>query len=469
MSRNAILQAMLERAGSAGSSVASAARDTQRALSDFSYSIRDRTSSKGFVPGMNPMFDAMRQAAANAGLSRLEMVAGKGQGHLSHAHGTEADFVGYNADGSKWTKAQRVAVAQGASTAGGNRFGFYSGPTLHVGLGYTGSPHNVVWNNQLRGQPGVTTFDPAEQGFVNALRMGKLASYKQGPINASGVSGNPQVAAQQKQLNALGAGLKEDGIMGPRTRAAMAKYSPHTSPSAQAYTSKASIQSPALQAATRQAQATAAPRIPQARPQSPYTNSTGGANAIVPRQVPTVAVQSGVRSKSPLPSYYDSQASSNMSVMGGRRVPTAAGYVPTTGPVLTGGFSPPTATPPRPAVPQTPYLNQPYTMSTGGANAIVAPTARMPQARPDYQVPTARMPQPVPQAVRAAAVAEAMRQEQMRRDAAAAAQASSRSSMGSSGYSGGGYSGGGGYVSGGYGGAGGRSISQGVGGSFRNR
>jgi hypothetical protein len=428
-------------------------------MSDFGYSIRDRTSSKGFVPGMQGMFDAMRQAAAEAGLSRLEMVAGKGQGHLSHAHGTEADIVGYNADGSKWSKAQRVAVARGASTAGGNRFGFYSGPTLHVGLGYQGSPHNVVWNNKLRGVPGVTSFAPEEQAFVNALRAGKLASYTQGPINASGVSGNPQVAAMQKSLNALGAGLKEDGIMGPLTRAAQAKYSPYTSPSAQAYTSKASLQSPALQAAARQAQVTA-PRTPQPRPQSPYTNSTGGAYTSDRQDLGT-----GV----PAP------PSMNVRNM---RVPTqtidASGYSPLSASQV---FTPPAQQAPVARIPQArppglqwSSLQSPYTNSTGGTNALQP--ARLPQPRPpglqwsslqQPAQPVARIPQARPPGLQWSQLQQPtlMQQlhDQMQRDAAAASQ-SSRSGMG---YQGGGYTGGS------YGGAGGRSIASGVGGAFRNR
>jgi hypothetical protein len=234
-------------ARSAGSAATSAARDTKRALSDFGYSIRDRTSSSGFASGMQSMFDSMRQAAANAGLARLEVVAGKGQGHLSHAHGTEADIIGYNADGSKWTKAQRVAVAQGAATAGGNRFGFYSGPTLHVGLGYAGAPKNVVWNNKLRGVPGVDTFAPEERDFVNALRTGKLASYA--PTGASSRV-DPQVAALQQDLNTIGAGLQVDGIMGPRTRAAMSKYNVVSLPPASAYTPSNTQATRGLQAAS---------------------------------------------------------------------------------------------------------------------------------------------------------------------------------------------------------------------------
>lgn len=49
------------------------------------------------------------------------------------------------------------------------------------------------------------------------------------PNNQVKTSGsNANVLAQQKSLNAQGAGLKEDGIMGPLTQAAIAKYSSQT-------------------------------------------------------------------------------------------------------------------------------------------------------------------------------------------------------------------------------------------------
>jgi hypothetical protein len=91
-------------------------------------------------------------------------------------------------------------------------------------------------------------------------------------------------------------------------------------------------------------------------------------------------------------------------------------------------------------------------MSTGGANAIVAPvqTARMPQPRPA----------PPPSVVREATLMQQLH-DKMQRDAAVASQ-SSRSGMGYSG-------GGGGYVGGGYGGYGGSNIGSGIGGAFRNR
>jgi len=148
-----------------------------------------------------------------------------------------------------------------------------------------------------------------------------------------------------------------------------------------------------------------------------------------------------------------------MAVAGGRRVPTSAGYAPTTGPVLTGGFSPPARAP----TPQTPAYMNPYTMGTGGANAIVQPvqTARMPQPRPTYPPPSVASGPTLMQQL----------QDQARRVAAVAAQvgAQAKDAVIQGTRSGMGYSGGGGYTGGSYGGAGGRSIASGVGGAFRNR
>lgn len=44
------------------------------------------------------------------------------------------------------------------------------------------------------------------------------------PAVGDGATANPQVLAEQKRLNALGAGLVEDGIMGAKTQAAQAKF-----------------------------------------------------------------------------------------------------------------------------------------------------------------------------------------------------------------------------------------------------
>jgi muramidase (phage lysozyme) len=368
---------------------------------------------------------------------------------------------------------------------------------------------------------------------------------------ASAASGDPQVAQLQQSLKAAGAKITVDGIMGPQTRKAMADY-PDT---AMAYTSTGATTTPALQAAAAQAAGqpsrsgnitrsgedvaamqrdlnsrgaklivdgkegpltraaaqqfygsptsvrtpsfTSTPATTSnnwSSLQSPYTSSTGGANALVSsvrtpsftydptnsRQVPTVAVHSDVRSKSPIPGYYDSQAGSNQTIQGGRRVPVDTGYSPPTGPVLTGGFSPPA-----PTQNQWSSLQGPYMGSTGGANAwsslqqpypaqapvVQVPTARIPQARPDYQPPQQAVPATT--AGMSLADLQAMAEKygvpvghiaQVASDignrAAGAYHESQRSGMG---YSGGNYSGGS------YGGAGGRSINTGVGGAYKNR
>jgi hypothetical protein len=483
---------------SAAKSVGSAARDTQRALSDFGYSIRDRTSSKGFVPGMQPMFDAMRQAAADAGLSRLEMVAGKGQGHLSHAHGTEADIVGYNADGSKWSKAQRVAVAKGAATAGGNRFGFYSGPTLHVGLGYQGSPHNVVWNNQLRGQPGVTTFAPEERDFVNALRAGQLSKYAAPVASAYSATAKYQPPAQQ----AITAQTTTPTARIPQARPA----NPYVNSTGGAFTSDrqdlgtgvvsplsmntrnmrvptATI--PASQVAPVGANPTAfnRPAIQTPYLNQPYTTTLGGANAIVqpaqaariPQARPVDATP--VRSRSEVA---DVQRQLNSrgahlkvdGIVGPLTMAAADEFssVPAPTRLQWSGLQQPYPTQaqvPAARIPQARQpmasnwssLQSPYLNSTGGTNAL---TARMPQPRPAYPPPSVATAEPtmyqqmVDQARRYAAVVG-----QVADRAANAYSQGMRSGMG--------YSGGGGYSGGSYGGAGGRSISSGVGGAFRNR
>jgi peptidoglycan hydrolase-like protein with peptidoglycan-binding domain len=105
------------------------------------YAITDYTTAKGMQPQALAQLDAAAEYAGQAGLARIVVVAGAGRGHKSHGIGTEWDLMGYNADGSKWTREQRVAVAAGARSAGATRFGFYeygkSYPTadgrLHIG------------------------------------------------------------------------------------------------------------------------------------------------------------------------------------------------------------------------------------------------------------------------------------------------------------------------------------------------
>jgi len=296
--------------------------------------------------------------------------------------------------------------------------------------------------------------------YANSLGGSTISTY-------SGSGADPNVAAMQQHLNSLGAKLTVDGLRGPLTRAAEKQFlgSP-TSVRTPSFTAPNAAYRPGSPGLTLGAglsspytAAPATPRTPYYN--NPYSGSTGGSINPNVRSVPTVAVQSNVRSKSPLPSYYDSQLGNDMTTAGGRRVPTTAGYAPPTGPVLTGGFSPPARAP----TPQTPAYMNPYTMGTGGANAIVQPvqTARMPQPRPSYPPPSLPTPtgptmfqQMQDAARRAAAVAAQVAQQ-----AKDAYSQSTRSGMG--------YSGGGGYTGGSYGGAGGRSINTGVGGAFRNR
>jgi len=488
---------------------------TGAGASGITYNIRDKTSAQGLTSGLMGALESAQQAARAAGLDHIEVRAGKGQGHLSHQQGTEADIVGYNADGSQWSKAQRVAVAQGAAGAGANRFGFYSGPTLHVGMGAKGLPGNVVWNDKLRGVPGVNTFAPEERDFVGALRTGKLKSLApvtayapttalspaqqaaalQASGQASGTTTNttpdPKVAQMQRDLNSRGANLEVDGLRGPLTRAAEQQF----------YGSPTSVRTPSITASAPTTGNT------WSSVQGPYTSSTGGANAVV-SSVRTPSFTAAPRSYTS--GRGDEGAGAGVASppsMGiPRRVETtavdASGYPP-----ISSGFT-------RAPTPQTPYYSNPYTMGTGGANAIVA---RTPQARPPQaaDTPTPYLNQPyaapswgaIPQAPLIARLPVArppgLQWSQLQQSAPpppvqeavpsfidrlknlidldpnrAKTALTSLGSVLSGGNQGGAgtrgagasYSGSGGNYSGGnYGGQGGRTISQGVGGAYRNR
>jgi hypothetical protein len=296
------------------------------------------------------------------------------------------------------------------------------------------------------------------QRYVDKV-MANLGQSAGGSISRRGA----EVAALQKNLNSLGANLKVDGLEGPRTRAAMQQFmgsptsvrtpsftnvaarTPYTSGQQDRGTVPRAGVAPASTPAVNQpyTPVSATPRTPYYS--NPYSGSTGGANAIVaPRQVPTSAVKGSPLPGVQLPSYGSNITYPSAIQTGARAVSTTA--VPVTGraPVgnVWGAFS-------RPAI-RTPSIHQPYTMSTGGANAIVQPaqTARIPQARPAFVAP-----------VTAAPTMMQVLHDKMQRDAAMASQ-SSRSGMGG---------GGGGYVGGSFGGYGGSNIGSGIGGAFRNR
>lgn len=137
--------------------------------------IKDQTSTAGMTPRAMDILAGAAEAAQAAGLDHIEIVAGKGGGHLSHSEGTEWDLVGYHADGSIWTNAERVAVAEGARGAGADRFGLYQmdrglgAGTIHVGYSGEGRPAAVWGANGLTSGAAARNFtDPSEKQFLTA-------------------------------------------------------------------------------------------------------------------------------------------------------------------------------------------------------------------------------------------------------------------------------------------------------------
>jgi len=135
--------------------------------------IRDRTSTMGMTPQAVAQLQAAAKAAAAAGLARIDVVAARGGGHKSHKMGTEWDIIGYNADGTKWNNAQRVAVAAGAKAGGANRFGLYNMErglgqgTLHMGYSGPGRPAAIWGANGLTGGAASRNFsNPYEKQFL---------------------------------------------------------------------------------------------------------------------------------------------------------------------------------------------------------------------------------------------------------------------------------------------------------------
>ena len=144
--------------------------------------IRDRTTVKNMTPRAVAQLKAAAQAAQAAGLAELRVVAARGGGHLSHRYGTEWDLMGYNADGSKWSREQRVAVAQGGREAGADRFGLYeygaSHPTadgrLHMGYSGKAGPA-AMWGagGHVRGAKSRRFTNETERAFARSVTSGK--------------------------------------------------------------------------------------------------------------------------------------------------------------------------------------------------------------------------------------------------------------------------------------------------------
>lgn len=140
---------------------------------DVENGIVDRTSLVGMTPQAIQNLRAAIKGAADAGLAKIVITAGKGGGHLSHGSGTEWDIKGLNADGSKWTNAQRIAVAAAAKAAGADRFGIYEMSkglgkgTLHIGVSGPGRPPGMWGANGLTSGPKARKFNnPVEAAFA---------------------------------------------------------------------------------------------------------------------------------------------------------------------------------------------------------------------------------------------------------------------------------------------------------------
>jgi hypothetical protein len=186
--------------------------------------IVDRTSLKGMTPQAIQQLRGAIEAASAAGLSHIVVTAGKGGGHKSHSEGTEWDIKGVNSDGSRWTNAQRVAVAKGAQSAGANRFGLYEMDkglgqgTLHFGYAGKGRPAGFWGANGLtNGDKSRAYKDSDEVAFYKdstGQAMSRAEARK--AIEDLGFTGASAVMQFQRA-----AGIPADGKIGPVTRGAI--------------------------------------------------------------------------------------------------------------------------------------------------------------------------------------------------------------------------------------------------------
>ena len=134
--------------------------------------------------------------------------------------------------------------------------------TLNTNTGMVSQP---IPNMSYASQPNMSMAPAKPTSMTGTGAVGPLA------IPKITTPSDPNVLAQQKALNAKGAGLKEDGIMGPLTQAAIAKYSatpPQTADGkiinpATGGVSDAPVPPPAPTAP-------AAPAVPTPSPYAPY-------------------------------------------------------------------------------------------------------------------------------------------------------------------------------------------------------
>lgn len=144
--------------------------------------IQDRTGLTGMTPRAMSILESAANAGAAVGIVRIEVTAGKGEGHKSHSAGTEWDIKGYTADGKLWTPEQRVAIAAGGARAGADRFGLYS-----FGANYTGNGSlHIGYSDRAHGRPaavwgyrGLTGGDDSRR-FTNAAERQFLTNRSAG-------------------------------------------------------------------------------------------------------------------------------------------------------------------------------------------------------------------------------------------------------------------------------------------------
>jgi LysM repeat protein len=137
----------------------------------FKVAIGDRTSMRGVQPRTIAAMQRGQATAEQMGI-RLVVTAGAGGGHLSHGSGSEIDFIGYRADGSKWNHVERARII---ATMGFNRIGLYPGMSAHGGFSGDGRP-SAMWGagGLVRGPASRQYTNSADQSLLKAFNSGQL-------------------------------------------------------------------------------------------------------------------------------------------------------------------------------------------------------------------------------------------------------------------------------------------------------
>lgn len=166
--------------------------------------IRDSTSIRGLQPKVYEILDAGANGADKLGVVRIQIVAGKGEGHLSHMFGTQVDVIGYQADGKFWTSEQRAGVARLMMQGGADRAGLYEtgnhAHKLHIGYSGHGLPP-AMW-----GAGGLTSGD-ASRAYADPANRALLADFQSGKLTGGGRP-NPSPGMPGHVATGGGGGLK---------------------------------------------------------------------------------------------------------------------------------------------------------------------------------------------------------------------------------------------------------------------